>query len=155
MEALPHVILIDDAFPLTINLMKPYPLRNLLLRYRVFSYRLSRSRRIVENGFGILANRIFLSPIQLSPEKAIKITLAGCALHNFLREKLPQLYTPSGSLDREDLESGKIIPGDWTEMQSISVSSSNNYTRRAKEVREKFCEYLNTVGKVSWQEKFI
>ena len=30
MEAFPHVILIDDACPLTINLMKPYPLRNLL-----------------------------------------------------------------------------------------------------------------------------
>ena len=30
MEALPHAILIDDAFPLTINLMKPYPLRNLI-----------------------------------------------------------------------------------------------------------------------------
>ena len=84
----------------------------------------------------------FLSPIQLSTENVIKITLAGCALHNFLREKLPKRYTPSGSLDREDLESGKIIPGDWrtsgTEMQSVSVSSSNNYTRSAKEVRENF-----------------
>ena len=52
MEALPHVILID-VFLLTINLMKPYSLRNLLLRYRVF-----RGRRVVENSFGILANRM-------------------------------------------------------------------------------------------------
>ena len=90
MEALPHVILIDGAFPLTINLMKPYPLRNLLLRYRVFNYPLSRGRR-TGIGFGILTNRmrVFLSPIQLSLENVIKITLAGCALHNFLREKLP------------------------------------------------------------------
>ena len=58
MEALTHVILIDDAFLLTINLMKPYPLRNLLLRYKVFNYRLSRGRRIAENGFGILENRM-------------------------------------------------------------------------------------------------
>ena len=90
--------------------------------------------------------RVFLSPIQLSPENVIKITLAGCALHYFLREKLPR-YTPSGSLDR-DLERDKIIPGDWrtsgTEMQSVSVLSSNNYTRSAKEVREKFCEYFNS-----------
>ena len=93
MGALPHVILIDDTCPLTINLVKPYPLRNLLLRYRVLRYyRLSRGRRIAENGFGILANRIrvFLSPIQLSPENVIKITLAGCALHYFLRENSPQ-----------------------------------------------------------------
>ena len=93
----------------------------------------------------------FLSPIQLSTENVIKITLAGCGLHNFLREKLSQLYTPSGSLDREDLESDKIIPGDWrtsgTEMESVSISSSNNYTRSAKEVREKFSDYFNTVGK--------
>ena len=103
MDALPHVILIDDAFPLTINLMKPYPLRNLLLRYKVFNYRLSRGRRIAENGFGILANRmrVFLSPIQLSPENVIKITLAGCASHNFLREKLHvNWYVPKTSSAR-------------------------------------------------------
>ena len=69
------------------------------------------------------------------------------------------LHTPSGSLNREDLESGKMIPGDWrtsgTEMQSVSVSSRSNYTRSAKEIREKFCEYFNTVRKVSWHEKII
>jgi hypothetical protein len=58
----PYTLVADDAFPLTRHTMKPYatdlnkgPLK------RVFSYRLSRARRIVENAFGLLASvfRIF------------------------------------------------------------------------------------------------
>jgi hypothetical protein len=47
----------DDAFPLKPYLMKPYPNRNLGITQRVFNYRLSRVRRIVENVFGILTSR--------------------------------------------------------------------------------------------------
>ena len=61
----------DDAFPMSKHLMKPYPHRHLDKEKRVFNYRLSRARRVVENAFGIFANkwRVFLTTIKLSPEK--------------------------------------------------------------------------------------
>lgn len=51
---------------------------------RVFNYRLSRARRVIENTFGILATkfRIFWRSIV---EKVTKVTQAACALHNFLK----------------------------------------------------------------------
>ena len=54
---LPYVIVGDDAFPLKTYLMKRYPHQHLSREKRTFNYRLSRARRVVENAFGILANR--------------------------------------------------------------------------------------------------
>ena len=86
-KPIPFVLTGDDAFGLTTYLMKPYPRTHLTLEERVFNYRLSRMRRISENGFGILANRwrVLRSPILLSPEFVTRIVLALLVLHNYLR----------------------------------------------------------------------
>ena len=54
---LPYHIVGDDAFAMTTSLMKPYPHRSQNPRERIFSYRLSCARRVVENTFGILSQR--------------------------------------------------------------------------------------------------
>lgn len=91
-DPLPYFIVGDEAFPLKTYLMKPYPSRQLDLSKRIFNYRLSRARRVVENIFGILASRlrVFKSTIDMEPERAQKIVLACCALHNYLRTKTIQ-----------------------------------------------------------------
>lgn len=61
----PYVMVPDEAFPLEVWMMKPYPKANLKAYECVYNYRLSRARRVIENVFGILVShwRIFGDPI--------------------------------------------------------------------------------------------
>ncbi|XP_025986035.2 protein ANTAGONIST OF LIKE HETEROCHROMATIN PROTEIN 1-like [Solenopsis invicta] len=53
---LPFVLVGDEAYQLSSYLMRPYPKSSQLnLRKRIFNYRLSRARRVVESAFGITA----------------------------------------------------------------------------------------------------
>lgn len=78
-KEIPFVIVGDEAFPLKPNIMKPCAARTMNKDRRMYNYRLSRARRIVENAFGILANRfgVFKKTIALSPEKTTNIVLAA------------------------------------------------------------------------------
>ena len=69
--------------------MCPYSGKALINDQRkIFNYRLSRARRIIENTFGILVSRwrVFQTPINATPEKVEKIIIATVALHNYLRQ---------------------------------------------------------------------
>ena len=73
-------MVVDDAFLLRKDLMKPSPFRNLSHEKRVFIYQLSRVKRVAENVSGIVANRfrMILSPKECSPKNVEKVTLASC-----------------------------------------------------------------------------
>nr|CAI5851083.1 unnamed protein product [Callosobruchus analis] len=93
-----YIFVADDAFPLSPNIMKPfskYQERGSM--QRIFNYRLSRERRVVENVFGILASQ-------------------SCVLlHSYLcrNAEFTNKYTPPGSFDIEDVDSGTIKSGLW------------------------------------------
>lgn len=65
----PYYVVGDEAFPLRTFLLKPYPQRSLTDEQRIFNYRLSRARRVVENAFGLLAARfrVLQRTIELPP----------------------------------------------------------------------------------------
>ena len=141
--------------------MKSYALRNLTIEKRIFNYHLSRAHRIVENAFGILASRflIFLSSISVAPENAIKLVLASCVLHNYLRTESPNRYTPPGLCDVKSTETGQLRAGDWRNdnniFEQLVQQRGNRYSNSAMEVRDKYFEYFNTVDRVPWVDKVI
>ena len=159
-----NVIVADDAFALSKYLMKPYSQTGLTTEKRVSNYRLSRARRTVENAFGILANRfrVFMTPIPLCPEKVKGVTLASCLLHNYLRCVIAQtVYTPPGSLDSEDPVTHELHLAEWrqsksNEMISLHRQGSNVYSKAAKTILDRFCQYYSSEhGKIPWQYNMI
>ncbi|XP_011858851.1 PREDICTED: uncharacterized protein LOC105556374 [Vollenhovia emeryi] len=146
---MPYVIVGDDAFALHINLMKPYPERNLTRENRIFNYRLSRARRTAENAFGILANkfRVLLNPIPLAVEKVEIITYACVLLHNFLLNKKVQNFIPSAYRT----ENSRYLETPESGLRSVGQQGGNHSSVAAGEIRDMFSTYFNTTGAVSWQ----
>ncbi|KAJ8911775.1 hypothetical protein NQ315_008828 [Exocentrus adspersus] len=109
------VLVGDDAFPLKTNLLKPYSRNNMTLKEKLFNYKLSSARRIVENAFGILVSRfrVFEKPIALLPQTVDLVILASCALHNWLTSTSSIQYLPPGSTDMEDITTCQVLPGSW------------------------------------------
>lgn len=160
------IIVADDAFPLRTNILKPFGRsNNLSTKQKLFNYRLSRARGIVENAFGILVSRfrVFEKPISVGIDTVDEVVKSALALHNWLKMTLSEGYTPTGFIDTEDLNMRCIIPGSWR-TQSTSVSGllnlqvrlgSRNYTRSASTVRDEYAEYFSGEGVVPWQLHMI
>lgn len=157
------VFVADDAFPLRTNILKPYSRIGLLShKQKIFNYRLSRARRIVENAFGILVSRfrIFEKPISTSSDKIDKIIRTACALHNWLRTSTT--YVNGGLVDSENLENGLITSSSWRANQRnqglIDISrnmGSNNHGKEAAAIREKYADYFVGNGAVPWQNQMV
>lgn len=159
--SLPYVFVADDAFPLQEHILKPYPgVNEKGSSERIFNYRLSRARRLVENVFGIMSAvfRVLRKPILLEPQKVQKVVLACVHLHNYLRNSRSSrnIYTHQGSLDSE--VNGEVTKGSWRQ-DTATVTSLFPIRRVARktssvntENRHQFAQYFATVGRVPWQD---
>ena len=144
----------DDAFPMSNNLMKPYPHRNLARDKQIFNYRLSQARRVVENAFGILAHRwrVFLNTIKMCPDKLI---FAACCLHNYLVEKNKSAYISVMDVENADHTVSEGIWRNDQKLAGLQSCSTHNPPRNAKAQRDVLTEYFNNQGSVLWQDNMI
>ncbi|XP_061172633.1 uncharacterized protein LOC133181974 [Saccostrea echinata] len=156
---IPYFLVGDDAFPLRSWMMKSYSNRNMTNEERIFNYRLSRARRVVENTFGILAHRwrCMLGTMQQDPDRAKIIVMAAICLHNLMRLRYPGLQ--NNDLDQED-EAGNHIPGAWRKdrvLQDVeAVGRGNLPNREGKRIRTYLKHYYNSnVGSLPWQQNMI
>jgi len=69
--------------------MRPFPRKNLTNEKRIYNYRLSRARRIVECAFGIVVKLFYVpeNKMLVFPEKATIIVKACCLLHNIIMDR--------------------------------------------------------------------
>lgn len=162
-KKVPYFFLGDGAFPLNETIMKPYSGTYLKgSKERIFNYRLSRARRIVENAFGILASvfRVLRKPMLLQPEKAQLVVMAAIYLHNFLRRSSSRyVYTPPGSVDSENNDIGDVTPGSWRQDQPMTSclplpSIPRRSAVQAKAIREELADYFMKEGKLPWQDRY-
>nr|CAI5825561.1 unnamed protein product [Callosobruchus analis] len=150
----------DDAFPLKPYLLKPYKHSPLTYEQKIFNYRLSRARRIVQNAFGILASRfrIFRTSISTNLTVTDRIVRTTCTIHNWLR-KTSRTYLTTRCVDYENLETGEMIPGLWRDtnfdLQNVQPVGSNHSSRMARQLRERYTNYFVNEGALSWQSRMI
>ncbi|GFS06949.1 protein ANTAGONIST OF LIKE HETEROCHROMATIN PROTEIN 1 [Elysia marginata] len=149
---LSYVFIADEAFALRTDFLKPYNVKVLDDFKRIFNYRLSRARRIIENVVGILVNRfgVLKSRMNLrNMDNVDSVVLACCVLHNYLHRHASDSYTPRGVLDSEDpvthtQEDGLRIDSD--NVGPISIAHTRNSTQDAKAVRDAYMRYFNNEG---------
>ncbi len=138
---LPFVLVGDEAFALHTNLLRPFPSRQLNVERRIFNYRLSRARRVVECAFGILSNkwRVLLVGMLVDPDFAVDITKATCVLHNFVRRRDGVNFEDTLSCELR----GLVARG--TGNPSAGINSRQGYS-----------SYFRTdVGSVPWQQHYM
>ncbi|KAH7945681.1 hypothetical protein HPB49_013958 [Dermacentor silvarum] len=190
---IPFYLVGDEAFPLKTYMMRPYPRKSLhpflaasteeeqlhgdqgdsaLTSHfaephskRIFNYRLSRARRVIENAFGIMAQkwRILRRPFKAKDDNVRRIISACVVLHNFLLKESPtsrSAYCPPGTADHLDWQ-GNITEGSWRAEDSSNTalpplrSTGCHSTRAAYRVRDLLAKYFVTDGKIPWQEYMI
>lgn len=139
----------DEAYPLKINLMKPFARRQLTNKKRIYNYRQSRARIIVECAFGILTKRfnVFENKMLVHPEKATLITQAAYVLHNIIMDKESTLTDIHNEIETITLQ---------VYQEDIDRPTKLRPTREAIEIHEKCMTYFNSeAGSVPWQNTNI
>ena len=154
----PYVFVADEAFPLMPNLMRPYPGRQLPPNERIFNYRLSRARRIVENAFGIMAARfrVFRRPLDVKPETADFVVKACTVLHNYLRKENHDVYMRDVDME---IDIGRLHEEQGRRSDSSGIRPlrrTGRSTSEATAIRELFKNhFISECGALPWQNSVV
>ena len=166
-EDVPYFLVGDDAFALRTYLMKPYATEYLTREQRTFNYRLSRARLVVENSFGILANRfrVLLGTMEHHPATIRLITKACLLLHNMMRTRYPTMQNRLVDVQKGE---GVVLPGAWRQGPNLldtSVVAAPNIcsTQRRKHPTKEATYQRNLIrlwlcspaGAVPWQDSML
>jgi DDE superfamily endonuclease len=160
-EDLPYFLVGDDAFALRTYMMKPFGNRQLSRKQRIFNYRLSRARRVVENAFGILANRfqVLLTTMMHKPDTVRLIVKACVVLHNLMRTRYPVMQNGLVDIERPD---GALVPGAWRRGKNLddtrpeNLPGTNRDYKLAKAQRNLIMEWCSSpAGSVAWQDNML
>lgn len=86
-----------------------------------------------------------MTKIALEPSKVETLTMAACALHNFMvdRQQICSNVTRDDPNTEDAVGLGNLAVAGRPSMES------------ARAVRDSFCQYLNNEGAVTWQEQMI
>ena len=96
-----------------------------------------------------------LSDMYITPDRAADVTLAACALHNYLRKQLPAMT--NYLVETEDPNTHEFQEASWRAnmMQGLQHMRGNTGVQQVKKQRDELCEYVNGTGKVTWQRRII
>lgn len=148
--SLPHVFVADEAFPLSKNIMRPYPGNQLIGNRdkKVFNRRLSRSRQTVECAFGILTMKfeIFERRLKIQPRHLYSIILACTCLHNYIIDSDPVMFLQEESHNRRR---------NSTILDSLHSREDDNLLQNM-DIRDDFKEYFNSPsGSLDWLNDIV
>ena len=157
----PYFLVGDDAHPLQSWLLRPYPGQGIPEEQRIFNYKMSMARAVIENAFGIPPVSEFLcNTYKVLQKKTDRTVKAAIYLHNFLRQTNSAGYCLTGFVDSYD-ETGTIKEGEWRRLvghnngaallQDIPPVRGSLSTTSVLEVRN-MKSYVKTMeGSVPWQ----
>lgn len=153
----PFIVVGDQAFPLSINLMRPYPEKQVInnTQKEEFNYRLSRARRVSENAFGISANLfpIFYKPIDLRCEETRNnLIVSSCLLHNLIRDENIDFFLRFQT-DISSVEIGSTVNNNIDRIDSFTQNTEHSTElNSAIKVRETFTQYFSKEGALTWRK---
>ncbi|XP_068093678.1 uncharacterized protein [Hyperolius riggenbachi] len=136
-NALPHVLVADEAFGLHINIMKPFIELDLDIRKKAYNYRLHRARLYAGRAFSSLANkwRVLQNTVQLRPGHADSVIKATCVLHNLVCQRQGPNW--------DDMQTDPLL---YVEFPSVRDAVE------AETVREQFADYfVSPAGEITLQ----
>ena len=145
---MPYVFIGDEAFPLQKHLMRPFPGRGCPHEEKIFNYRLSRARMIVENAFGLLAARwrVFHTKMGMRVEWAKDIVKAACVLHNYMQIDSTPAHITGLSHEAEPSDSNYLLSLQGT---------GNRAGGEAIAIRNKFKQYFVVDAPLEWQMQHV